>query len=702
VIGRVFDSFLNLGDRSRKRSGETNMAQRIYGFCPRPLLAIVLLVSLTQLVRAQQAEEIAINVRGVQSVDARGNAHVQWLMSFNPARGYDRVRRIYSNLYVLFRDLGPERSGFEINRDTLKINSDDGQRTITVNADFMGAAVCRNNRWQIQLGPDEQVSNQDTNHVFTVSQGGGQSVVKMMFINTYVLPTGAQSIQVAREGHLLTYSLPAAKSAAAAGKAEVDVKVRYKQRLMAAVYKVYGDTEAGEGAYWVAKTIFKNTSKTTIHDLKIYYKLGDYTEMSVPEPYSVVASGGVVVDRYYPLISGRVADLKNQTPLQLYIRYQYSDAAGRPYSSELTERLEMLGINQFEFSNLSDEDRTDNWRDYFNNAPLLVAFVTKMDDPVRQFAGYASHRSGLTSPASKQEDAIKWLKAVYEMELGNDIVYTTPSGSFLTEGNSSLQDIKYPRDVFHDRAGTCIDLAITYAALAESVGLHANLMVVPGHTFAVIRLPDGQLLPVENTGLGGGDQRAGFEQAVEIGMKELREHFEDGRFYLVDVQKEWDTHRIPTPELPQLATDFLEKSGIHPLDGSSGGTRVVGGVGSRPSRGTTLASSTGSTGQGTPFRVVHDHGIGTLVSYCIGILYISTDTVTYEPERSTDGRADRFQIKKADIKEARKNRMPMRQNQLVLDGFHIRLQNGSNYNFANIDNQGRSLNADAILMELQR
>jgi len=96
---------------------------------------------------------------------------------------------------------------------------------------------------------------------------------------------------------------------------------------------------------------------------------------------------------YYPLISGRVADLKNQTPLQLYSGYQYSDAAGRPYSSELTERLEMLGINQFEFSNLSDEDRTDNWRDYFNNAPLLVAFVMKMDDPVRQFAGYASHRS---------------------------------------------------------------------------------------------------------------------------------------------------------------------------------------------------------------------------------------------------------------------------------------------------------------------
>jgi len=46
--------------------------------------------------------------------------------------------------------------------------------------------------------------------------------------------------------------------------------------------------------------------------------------------------------------------------------------------------------------------------------------------------------------------------------------------------------------------------------------------------------------------------------------------------------------------------------------------------------------------------------------------------------------------------------MPMGQNQHYFEGFHIRLQNGSNYNFANIDEQGRGLNADAILMELMR
>jgi hypothetical protein len=674
------------------------MAWKTHSITARTLLAIVLLASLAPLALAQQ-DEVTINVKGVQSIDLRGNAHVQWVMTFNPARGYDRVRKFYPNLYVLFRDLGPERSGFEINRETLKITPDDGQRSITINADFLGAAVSKNNRWQIQLEPDEQISNQDGNRIFTMAQTGGQNGVRMAFINTYTLPIGSRDVHlVPGKTPLLTYSLPVVKSPAV-GKPEVDVKVRYKQRLMAAVYKIYGDEKAGDGAHWVAKTIFKNTGKTPIHDLKIAYKLGDYTEMSIPEAYSVVAAGGVVVDRYYPLISARVAELKNKTPLQLYIRYTYSDAAGRSYGGELTERPEMLGINQFQFSDLSDDDRTDTWRDSFNNAPLLAAFVTKMDDPVRQFAGYASHKAGMTSPASSPEDAIKWLKAAYEMELANDIVYTTPSGSFLAEGSTSIQDIKYPRDVFRDRTGTCIDLAILYAALAQSVGLYANLMVVPGHTFAVIRLPGGQLLAVENTGLGGGDQRFGFEKAVEIGMKELREHFEDGRYYLVDVQKEWDTDGVPTPELGQLATDFLEKSGIRPLNGSSGGSRAGGGAGSRPAASTGLASS---GAQGTAFRVVHDHGFGTLDAFCVGILYISADTITYEAQRSTDGRNDRFQIKKVDIKEAKKNRLPMGKNPYLLEGFHIRLQNGSNFNFASVDEQGRGLNADAVLMELFR
>jgi hypothetical protein len=72
------------------------------------------------------------------------------------------------------------------------------------------------------------------------------------------------------------------------------------------------------------------------------------------------------------------------------IRYEYKDNNGKPYSEEITKRLAMLGINQFEFSNLNDADRTDSWFDYFNNAPLLSAFVTRMDDHVKQITLRAS------------------------------------------------------------------------------------------------------------------------------------------------------------------------------------------------------------------------------------------------------------------------------------------------------------------------
>ena len=92
---------------------------------------------------AQEGEEVTINITAAQNIDATGNAHVRWVMNFNPPRGYDRVKRNYPNLYVLFRDFGPERSSFEIDRNTLKINSDDGQRSITFTADVWGAAVSR-------------------------------------------------------------------------------------------------------------------------------------------------------------------------------------------------------------------------------------------------------------------------------------------------------------------------------------------------------------------------------------------------------------------------------------------------------------------------------------------------------------------------------------------------------------------------------
>jgi hypothetical protein len=61
---------------------------------------------------------------------------------------------------------------------------------------------------------------------------------------------------------------------------------------------------------------------------------------------------------------------------------------------------------------------------------------------------------------------------------------------------------------------------------------------------------------------------------------------------------------------------------------------------------------------------------------------------------------DRFQIKKSDVREARKNRLPMGQSGHYLQAFHIRVASGVNYNFAVVNEQGMSVSADEVLMAI--
>lgn len=523
------------------------------------VLALLLVVALSGRVSARQAgDDSQISVNGVMTVADNGSARISMTYSFNPPRLYDRVKKAYPNLYVLFRDFGVSRSNFEVLRESLKVSSDDAARTITFNGAVMGAAVCKKDNWIFGISKTEKIITRTGNTLFTsvVGRGIGNSLLTGKF--QYNLPPTAKVIQYSQDSQLLTYSLP---RKAVPGKPTVDVVVRKKNRLMSSVYKIYADPEVGNGAYWVAKTIFKNTGAAPVFDVKISYRLGEYSDESLGERYAYLPGGGALVDLYYPVISSKVAQLKSRTPSELRIKYEYKDASGKVYTDEQSQRIELLGINQFEFSNLSDEDRTDSWFDNFNNAPLVAAFVTKNDDAVRQFAGMVSETAGGAAAASRTSDAIKWLQAAYEQQLYNNVVYQTPSG-FLTPDKSSGQELKFPRDVFRDKSGTCIDLAITYAALAEAVGLKASLMLVQGHCFAVIRLPGGEMIQVENTGLAGGDERMSFEQAVASATKRFQEEIQNGIYYLIDIDKELGMGKIANPELPPLGADFLDKVGI--------------------------------------------------------------------------------------------------------------------------------------------
>ncbi|RLE12282.1 hypothetical protein DRI96_04780, partial [Candidatus Aerophobetes bacterium] len=374
------------------------------------------------------------------------------------------------------------------------------------------------------------------------------------------LPREAFNVRYNEKKGLLTYSLP---RKSATGYCELDLSLQCKPRLMAATYKVYGNPDISGGSMWVAKAVFKNTGECNIRNLKVSYKLGEYSDWSIPHTYSLIVPGGYVVDLYYPVISSKVTQLLTRTPVDVQIKYSYQDEEGNKYEDISGKRIEILGINQIEFCNLTKEEITGTWAEYFSNAPLLAAWVTHLDPPVKALAGMVSRLAGGVPTKLDQESAIKFCRALYDLEVANGLAYQTPSG-FLVEYMPG-QDIKYPRDVLRDKSGTCVDLAILYASVCEAVGLETMLILIPGHCFPVIVLPGGGLLPVECTAISGAavggpqGQVLSFDKAVELASKELQ-NLQMGKYYSVNVEEMWQQGLV-SPELPRLEADVLEKWG---------------------------------------------------------------------------------------------------------------------------------------------
>ncbi len=122
--------------------------------------------------------------------------------------------------------------------------------------------------------------------------------------------------------------------------------------------------------------------------------------------------------------------------------------------------------------------------------------------------------------------------------------------------------MQYPRDTIEKRSGTCIDLAILYAAMMESVGIKPLLVNKDQHTFPVGVGPNGELLPVEATCVGGGGEQANtFDQACQIAQKEFAEVQQTGRYSIVNIFMD-RAAGISCPELPALPADALEKWGV--------------------------------------------------------------------------------------------------------------------------------------------
>jgi hypothetical protein len=140
----------------------------------------------------------------------------------------------------------------------------------------------------------------------------------------------------------------------------------------------------------------------------------------------------------------------------------------------------------------------DQWRDNETDRIWLPSFIfprdstiTRLvdtaqryvrvlrDDPAAGFDGYQSFDSTRPDPASEVDLQVQavWSAIVHELRLG----YINPPPGYSSDLDS--QRLRTPSMVARDHAGTCIDLALFFAACLELIDIYPVIFLLEGHAF---------------------------------------------------------------------------------------------------------------------------------------------------------------------------------------------------------------------------
>lgn len=120
------------------------------------------------------------------------------------------------------------------------------------------------------------------------------------------------------------------------------------------------------------------------------------------------------------------------------------------------------------------------------NSPSVTPLLSTVSDTLLAHTG-----DGAVSGYQGGTDrAVAIAAAVFEALRSLDIRYINPPASFENTG----QRVRTSGRVLTDRLGTCIDLSLAYAAVAEQCGLLPVVLILPGHAMAGVLL-SGDHLP---------------------------------------------------------------------------------------------------------------------------------------------------------------------------------------------------------------
>ncbi len=294
--------------------------------------------------------------------------------------------------------------------------------------------------------------------------------------------------------------------------------------------------------------MIKNLGTTPVNDFRISYKIEGYCDWTSTEVYPVILPDETVRDYCYPnLDDAKMKDLTTKTPVELTVKYEY-DGLDSPI--EDTEKIYLLGKNDFVFTSLAEEDII-RFNDQFDNYPLVATFVTPNQETVKTMANTIA--GGLETNTNDNDVYTAFLRCFDAMRLLG-VKYIQEPKSYWSE--RAAQYVQFPAETLNRASGTCLDLAICYAALMEAVGIKSYVALIPGHAIPVIELPgNGELFPIESTFVdkdytlthfpGETSPEVTATECVNIAISELKTAVEDGNFILIDIEKSWEEGVMP-------------------------------------------------------------------------------------------------------------------------------------------------------------